>query len=126
MKEKIQVTIMDDHQSIVDGYRYRLSQVPEIELVATLGYGDDLDPALEKHPVDVLILDVHVPVSQTNPNPYPILHTIPHLLQLYPDLEILVISMFGDRSLIRAVVEAGASGYILKAGDCQWSTTTHA
>ncbi|HEX6035453.1 MAG TPA: response regulator transcription factor [Anaerolineales bacterium] len=114
MKDKIRVTIMDDHQSIVDGYRYRLSQVPEIELVATLAYGDDLEPALKERPVDVLILDVHVPVSADNPNPYPILHTIRKLLQNYPDLEIVVISMFGDRSLIRAVVEAGASGYILK------------
>lgn len=115
MKDKIRVTIMDDHQSIVDGYRYRLSQVPEIELVATLGYGDDLEPALKEQPVDILILDVNVPVSPRNPNPYPILHTIPKLLQLYPDLAILVISMFGDRSLIRAVVEAGISGYILKS-----------
>ena len=114
MKNKIRVAIMDDHQGIVDGYRYRLSQVPEIELVATLAYGEDLEPALKEQPVDVLILDVNVPVSPNNSNPYPILHTIPSLLQRYPDLEILVISMFGDRSLIRAVVEAGASGYILK------------
>jgi DNA-binding NarL/FixJ family response regulator len=114
MKDKIRVTILDDHQSIVDGYLYRLSQVPEIEVVTTLAYGDELEPALKEHPVDVLILDVHVPVSRNNPNPYPILHTIPTLLQIYPELEILVISMFGDRSLIRGVVEAGASGYILK------------
>ncbi|HEY9528316.1 MAG TPA: response regulator transcription factor [Anaerolineales bacterium] len=114
MKNKTRVTIMDDHQSIVDGYLYRLSQVPEIEVVTTLSYGDELEPALKKQPVDVLILDVHVPVSPNNPNPYPILYTIPHLLELYPELEILVISMFGDRSLIRAVVEAGASGYVLK------------
>ena len=114
MNNKTRVTIMDDHQSIVDGYLYRLSQVPEIEVVSTLSYGDELEPALKKQPVDVLILDVHVPVSPNNPNPYPILYTIPHLLELYPELEILVISMFGDRSLIRAVVEAGASGYVLK------------
>ena len=115
MNDKIRVMIMDDHQSIVDGYRYRLSQVPEIELVATLAYGEELEPALKEQPVDVLILDVHVPVSPKNPNPYPILYTIPRLLQLYPDLMILVISMFGDRSLIRAVVDAGISGYILKS-----------
>ena len=114
MENKIRVTIMDDHQSIVDGYLYRLSQAPEIEVVRTLAYGEDLEPALQEQPVDVLILDVHVPVSRNNSNPYPILYTIPKLLQLYPDLEILVISMFGDRSLIRGVVEAGASGYILK------------
>lgn len=114
MEDKIRVVIMDDHQSIVDGYLYRLSQVPEIEVVATLAYGDELEPALKEQLANVLILDVHVPISSKNPNPYPILHTIPKLLHLYPELEILVISMFSDRSLVRAVIEAGASGYILK------------
>lgn len=114
MKNKIQLTIMDDHQSIVDGYLYRLSTVPEVEVLATLAYGDELEPELKKHPVDVLLLDVQVPTSPQNPNPYPILHIIPKLLQQYPDLAILVISMFDERGLIRAIVEAGASGYILK------------
>jgi DNA-binding NarL/FixJ family response regulator len=114
MKSKIQLIIMDDHQSIVDGYLYRLSNIPEIEVVATLAYGEELEPALKEHPVDVLILDVQVPASPKNPNPYPILHTIPNLLQQYPDLAILVISMHDERGLIRAIVEAGASGYILK------------
>lgn len=114
MKDKIQVTIMDDHQSIVDGYRYRLSNVPEIEVVDVLSYGEELEPSLRKHPVDVLLLDVEVPISSNNPNPYPILHTIPKLLQQYPDLAVLVISMHAGRGLIRAIVEAGATGYILK------------
>jgi DNA-binding NarL/FixJ family response regulator len=114
MTNKIQVAIMDDHQSIVDGYRYRLTQVPEIEVIATLAYGDELEPALKEHPVDVLLLDVQVPISPKNPNPYPILHTIPRLLEQYPELAILVISMHDQRGLIRAIIEAGASGYILK------------
>ncbi len=111
---KIKVTILDDHQSIKDGYLYRLSKTPEIEVVAALGYGDELEPSLAQHPTDVLILDVGVPVSAENPSPYPILHTIPSLLQLHPGLNILVISMFTERRLIRGVMEAGASGYILK------------
>ena len=115
MTDKIQVMIMDDHQSIVDGYMYRLSHVPEIEVVATLAYGDDLEPALQEHPVDVLVLDVEVPASPENPNPYPILHTIPKLLGQYPNLAILVISMHNEPGLIRAVVDAGATGYILKS-----------
>lgn len=114
IKDKIRVTILDDHQSIVDGYLFRLNQVPEIEVEDILSYGDDLAPALQKHPVDVLLLDVGVPISAKNSNPYPILHTIPQLLEQYPDLAILVISMHTERGLIRAVVEAGASGYILK------------
>jgi len=57
---------------------------------------------------------VNVPTSAENLNPYPILHVIPKLLQTHPQLEILVISMHAERGLIRAVMDAGASGYILK------------
>ncbi|HKG52635.1 MAG TPA: response regulator transcription factor [Anaerolineales bacterium] len=114
MKNKIHVMIMDDHQGIVDGYRYRLSMVPNIEVVGTLSYGEELEPALKENAVDVLILDVEVPTSPNNPNAYPILHAIPKLLQQYPELMVLVISVHSEPGLIRAVVNAGAAGYIFK------------
>lgn len=114
MHPKIRVTILDDHQSILDGYLFRLSKTPTIEVAITLSFGEELEPTLEKTPTDVLILDVSVPTAPDNHNPYPILHIIPKLLELYPNLAILVISMFTDRGLIRAVVDAGASGYIFK------------
>jgi two-component system, NarL family, nitrate/nitrite response regulator NarL len=114
MENKIRVTILDDHQSIVDGYLFRLSKVPQIEIITTLEYGEDLEVALKEQVPDVLILDVNVKVSAENSNNYPILYIIPDLLQRYPDLAILVISMHNDRSIIRAVMEGGASGYILK------------
>ena len=114
MSKKIRVTILDDHQTIIDGYRFRLGKSSRVEVVAAIHTGEELYPTLEKHPTDVLLLDVNVPISAENPNPYPILHVIPTLLQQYSDLTILVISMHAERSLIRAVMEAGASGYILK------------
>lgn len=114
MDKIIRVTILDDHQSIVDGYRYRLGLTQEIEVADIVMFGEDLEPSLESHPADVLLLDIGVPTAKENPNPYPILHTIPQLLQKYPQLNILVISMYAERALIRSVVEAGASGYVLK------------
>jgi len=108
------VLILDDHQSIVDGYCYRLEKYPDIKIAGTLMVGSELEPFLEENPVDVLILDVNVPDSRTNSNPYPILHVIPRLLQVYPDLAILVISMHTQRTLIQAVMDAGASGFIVK------------
>ena len=114
MPKKIRVTILDDHQTIVDGYHLRLDASPRVEVVATIHHGDELKETLKKHPTDVLLLDVGVPASPENPNPYPILYVIPALLQEYPDLAILVVSMHAERNLIRAIMEAGASGYILK------------
>lgn len=112
--EKVRVAILDDHQSIIDGYIYRLSSTPEIEVVATATYGEELEPLLVKHPVDVLLLDLSVRTSPENSNPYPILHIIPKLLQKYANLSVLVISMFAESGLMRSLIEAGASGYILK------------
>jgi DNA-binding NarL/FixJ family response regulator len=114
MSPKIRVAILDDHQGIIDGYQYRLSGATDIEVVATALYGEELEPILSRKPVDVLLLDVHVPTSASNPNPYPILFQIPKLLQIYPDLSVLVISMHAQRTLISAIMESGASGYILK------------
>jgi two-component system nitrate/nitrite response regulator NarL len=112
--EKVRVAILDDHQSIIDGYIYRLSSTPTIEVVATANFGEELERVLEKHPTDVLLLDLSVRTSPENPNPFPILFLVPKLLQKYPNLSVLIISMFSEPGLMRSIIEAGASGYILK------------
>lgn len=112
--EKVHVAILDDHQSIIDGFVYRLSSTPEIEVVATATVGEELEPLLARQRVDVLLLDLSVRSAQDNPNPYPILHVIPKILQKYSNLSILIISMFSEPGLMRSLIEAGASGYILK------------
>ena len=112
--EKVRVAILDDHQSIIDGYVYRLSSTPEIEVVATANFGEELETVLNKHPADVLLLDLSVRTSPDNPNPFPILYLIPKLLQKHPNLSVLIISMFAEPGLMRSIIEAGASGYILK------------
>jgi two-component system nitrate/nitrite response regulator NarL len=114
MESKIRVAILDDHQGIIDGYLYRLSGAPDIDVVATMLYGQELEPILAQKKIDVLLLDVHVPTGPNNPNPYPILHLIPMIVQVYPEIAILVISMHAQRTLIHAVVDSGARGYILK------------
>lgn len=114
MASKIRVAILDDHQSIIDGFTYRLSMDPEIQIVSTALFGTDLEEMVANNPVDVLLLDVSVPNSPDDHNPFPVLHTIPTLLKDYPGLNILVISMFTQRSLIEALVHAGICGYILK------------
>jgi len=112
--EKVRVAILDDHQSIIDGYIYRLGSTPEIEVIATATYGEELESVLSKHPADVLLLDLSVRTSPENPNPFPILFLVPKLLQKYPKLNVLIISMFAEPGLMRSIIEAGASGYILK------------
>lgn len=114
MQSKVRVAILDDHPMIVEGYLSQLGRDPQIEVTATLGVADLLEPVLQRGEVDVLILDVGVPTSAENRNPYPIMHVIPKLLENHPNLNILVISMHAERGLIREVMAAGANGYVLK------------
>jgi two-component system, NarL family, nitrate/nitrite response regulator NarL len=114
MSEKIRVAIIDDHQGIIDGYMYRLEKYPEIEVVATMLFGEQLEPTIAEFLPDVLLLDVSIPISPENPNPFPILSIIPRLLEKHKNLSILVISCNTQRILVERMIKYGASGYILK------------
>lgn len=114
MTGKIRVAILDDHLSMIDGYVLRLGNNPNIEIVTTAATGEEMEKVVDSYQLDVIILDVSVPTSSTNPNPYPILYAIPNYLQKQPEMAILAISMIMKRSLIKSIMEVGASGYILK------------
>jgi two-component system nitrate/nitrite response regulator NarL len=114
MSKKLRVAILDDHIVTVEGYVSMLEKDPQTEVAAKMNFGNELEDTLSQRPADILILDVNVPTSSDNRSPYPILDVIPRLLEAYPEMKILVISMHANRGLIRAVMDAGASGYILK------------
>jgi DNA-binding NarL/FixJ family response regulator len=110
----IKVAILEDHQSIVDGYLYRLNLDPKIEVVATVFFGEELEPALANTVVDVLLLDVQVPTSEVNSTPYPVLHSVTSIVRKFPKTNILAISMHTQTVLIQSLVDAGIKGYIVK------------
>jgi len=112
--KKIRVAILDDHQGTLDGYAFRLTPHTNIEVAATARFGDQLEPMLADNTVDVLLLDVGVPSAENDPNPYPLLYMLPRLRKSYPAMAILIISMHKQRTLVKAVMDAGAKGYILK------------
>ncbi len=115
MAETIRVAILEDHPAMIEGYKSYLREQPDIQVVAAAAFGEDLPALLETHrPIHLLLLDIRVPTSASNLSPYPILYFIPDLLQRYPGLNILVISMHKEGALIKAVMEAGASGFVLK------------
>ncbi len=114
MAEKIKVAILEDHQSTIDGYIYRLSEYPTIQIVGSCLFSQCLYKLLKDKPVDMLILDINVPISEENRNVQPIHQLLSDLKAEFPELIILVISMHSQRVMIKNVLQAGTSGYILK------------
>lgn len=115
MPSVVKVVILEDHQSIIDGYALRLQDASDIKVVGNVRSGEELISLLrEKQDVDVLIMDVNVPTSSIDSNPIPILRYVPKILENKPNINILIISMHTQRSLVKALADAGASGYIFK------------
>jgi DNA-binding NarL/FixJ family response regulator len=114
MSAPIRVAIVEDHQSIIDGYLFRLQKAAGIGVVGFCYYGEDIEPLLAKQPVDVLLLDAQIPTAADNLAPFPLLVLLPKLLIRYPEMRALVITMHNSRSFIEHAMESGASGYVMK------------
>jgi DNA-binding NarL/FixJ family response regulator len=114
MAENVKVAILEDHQSTIDGYIHRLSEYPKIQIVGSCLFSQGLFKLLREKPADMLILDINVPISEENRNIQPIHQLLSDLKDAFPDLTILVISMHSQRAMIKNVLQAGTSGYILK------------
>lgn len=110
----IHIAIAEDHQGIIDGYLYRLSSNPEMKIVGTALHGLEIAPMLASHPVDVLLLDIKLAISSKNRALFQTLQAVPQFLRKYPGLNILVVSMETDTTLIQAFMDVGVRGYIFK------------
>ena len=113
-EHKIVVAILDGQQSTIDGYYYRLGQNPNIEIAGAASAASQFEDLLAQRPVDVAIVDVRAPTAPDNANPFPALHVLPQLLRKHASLAVLVVSTHEERSMIQALLDAGAKGYIFK------------
>lgn len=116
MPSSVKVAILEDHQSIVDGYMMRLQGVSGIEVVGIAANSEDLDFLLRSGvQIDVLLMDVQVPASSTNRALIPFLTYVPEILKKNPNMRILVISVISQGRFVKAAIESGASGYVFKS-----------
>lgn len=113
MTRSIRVAILENHQSVVDGYHYRLPP-PEFEIVGEADVYENFAYVLARQPIDLALMDVRVPWRRTNPDPYPILRVVPELAAAFPEMALLVISAYLEPTLLMGVIEGGASGFIHK------------
>lgn len=114
MPEKIRIGVLDDHIATARGYKSKLEKNPSLSVAWIANYYQEVESYLKTHATDILILDIEVSNAPDTTEPYPILHAIPLLLEKFPEIKIVVISMHNRPVLIKAVKKAGASGYILK------------
>ncbi|WP_343693978.1 response regulator transcription factor [Chitinophaga sp.] len=108
----IRLVIADDHEIFRDGLALMLSRQPNINLVGQAGDGRELLDLLATTEVDVVMTDLKMPLMDG-------ITATRTLLQRYPHIRIIALSMFDEEELIVEMLEAGAKGYLLKNADKQ-------
>lgn len=103
----IKVMIADDHHLFADGLRTMLAAKHNIEIVALATDGNDVLRKLNSYYVDILLLDIQMPNSDG-------VATAEQMRERFPDVKIIVVSMFGEKTFIEKMFRIGVHGYLLK------------
>lgn len=108
MNNKIKIVLADDHQMFLDGLYSLLSQMEQVEIMTTANNGQQLLDKLRKNPsCDVAVLDMHMDIMDG-------IEATRQIRQEFPHIRVIGLTMENDPNSIREMLDAGASGYILK------------
>jgi DNA-binding NarL/FixJ family response regulator len=108
--EKIRIIIADDHQLFRNGLKILLSAFPDFEVVAEASNGEEFLKILGNTQADIALMDINMPemdgIDATRKG-----------LKLYPEINIIALSMYGEEEYYYKMVDAGAKGFLLKDSD---------
>ena len=103
----IRVALVDDQRLFRGGLSMILSEPADIHVVFEAGHGKQLLERIAFEPVDVVILDVEMPVLDG-------IETLTVLQEKYPATTVLMLTMHDSPRLINQLMENGANGFLLK------------
>lgn len=112
MTSPIRLVIADDHEIFRDGLALMLSRQKNMSLAGQAADGGELLAMVRETQPDVVLADIKMPHMDG-------IEATKVLLQEFPDLKIIALSMFSEENLIVEMLEAGAKGYLLKNADKQ-------
>ncbi|AFD06989.1 response regulator transcription factor [Solitalea canadensis] len=105
--QEIKIIIADDHEIFRDGLSLVLKKEKEFNLVDQAINGVDLINKIGIHGPDVVITDIKMPMMDG-------IEATKVIVDKYPSVKIIALSMFDEDNLIAEMFDAGAKGYLLK------------
>ncbi|NNE55185.1 MAG: response regulator transcription factor [Flavobacteriales bacterium] len=104
----IKVVICDDHKIVRQGLKQIISGYPDIDILADdISSGEELLQRLRTLEPDLIILDVSLPGRSG-------LEVLKQVKIFYPEIKVLVLSMYPEDQFAIRMLKAGASGYLHK------------
>lgn len=99
--------LVEDHAILREGLRALLELEPDLRVAAEAANSLDAVPTIEAAGPDLVITDIALPGRSG-------IELIGCLRELHPFLKILVLTAHNSEEYIRAALNAGAHGYVLK------------
>jgi DNA-binding NarL/FixJ family response regulator len=103
----IQVVLADDHDLVRSGIKALLSTVEGVQVIAEARNGNELLQLLESVKPDVVMTDISMPGMDG-------ITAIAEIHSRFPDVRVLVLSMYDTVDFVKRAVANGACGYLMK------------
>lgn len=110
--EQYSVILVDDHKLFREGLKLLLENLTYIKKVDEAGNGKEFLKLIEKYQPDIVFMDIEMPEMDG-------ITATQQALKLFPDLNIIALSMYGDENYYSQMINAGAKGFILKNSGIQ-------
>jgi DNA-binding NarL/FixJ family response regulator len=103
----LDILVVEDHPIFRDGLISLLQLLPEVDAVRACSTAESGLAMLESHPVDVVLMDLNLPIMTG-------LEATHRILARPDPPAVLIVTMVDDDRTVLAALRAGARGYVLK------------
>jgi len=107
MNKKKTLFIVDDHQMFRDGLKFLLAKLDNIEIIGEAENGKLFIDAIKNFEPDIVLMDISMPEMNG-------VEATKKAIELYPEIKIIALSMFGDEEYYYKMIHAGVKGFVLK------------
>ncbi len=106
----IRMLLAEDHTIVRAGIRALLQNLEGIEVVAEAGDGREAIRLIEAHQPDIVLMDIGMAGLNG-------LEATARIAKEFPDVRVIILSMYASEEYVLQALRAGAVGYLLKDAD---------
>lgn len=107
MEEEVKILMVDDHQMFIDGIKALLRKEDRYKITAEALNAKTALKLLDKEPFNIVITDISMPEMNG-------IELAKIIKEKYPQVKVLVLTMFNNQEVAEQVMISEAEGYILK------------
>ncbi len=103
----IRVGLADDNSKLLQSISAGLKQYEQLQIEFVAIDGHEVLERLKKHTIDVMLMDINMPEMNG-------IEATEKLKEIFPDIKVIMLTVFDENDKIFDSILAGASGYLLK------------